>query len=202
MPPRSPLSRRLLAAADKGLLNGRVSVWGATADDDIPAGALAVVRRAPDHDALARRGVDVVTVAAQRCDTAVVCLPRSREAARDRISRAAAATDGTLLIDGQKTDGIEAALRDVKARAAKVEVVSMAHGRLIVVRGGDFADWEAGPRRLAGGWVTAPGVFRPTVPIRGRLCWQRRCPPPCRGASSIWVRAGAISLPRSCDGTA
>jgi 16S rRNA (guanine1207-N2)-methyltransferase len=156
------LSRRLSIAAEMGHLNGRVTVWGGRAEDDLSdmADDVKVVQRlAPQHLALAARGVAVAVDAVARCDTAVVALPRSRAAARDLIARAAGFSDGAVLIDGQKTDGIDAMLREIRDRAEVVEVIAKAHGKLVVARGGDFAGWRQGPAMTADGWTTAPGVF-------------------------------------------
>jgi 16S rRNA (guanine1207-N2)-methyltransferase len=100
----------------------------------------------------------------------VVFLPRAREAARARIAEAARLTDGPLLIDGDKTAGVDGLLREIRARAQVGEVLSKAHGKVFAVTGGNFADWaEGGPREVGGGFVTRPGVFSADGPDRGSV---------------------------------
>ncbi len=139
-----------------------MTAWGARAADDLselPGAPLVEVRHAGDHGSLQRRGLEVTARATARCRTGVVVLPRARALGRDRIARAAALTDGLLIVDGQKTDGIESTLRDLRARAEIVDVIVRAHGKSVVLRGGIFDDWRRAPGRDPDGWLKAPGVF-------------------------------------------
>lgn len=171
---------RLTLALECGLLplppTGRILVMGPSGASDLsalPAGRLLAVQPfRPDHDALAARGLDAVPALPpdEAFAAALVCLPRSREAARDRIAQAAAAVapGGPVAVDGQKADGVEGVLRDLGARVALCEPLVKAHGRLAVFAAGPgLADWRASPRRVAGGFVTRPGVFSADGPDRG-----------------------------------
>jgi 16S rRNA (guanine1207-N2)-methyltransferase len=69
----------------------------------------------PDYDALAAAGAEVHATlpAGTTWQVALVCLPRNRVQGMSWIAQAlrVLAPGGWLLIDGQKTDGIEAALK-------------------------------------------------------------------------------------------
>lgn len=152
---------------------GPVAVFGPRAGDDLSAlgpDLRIVTGFRPDHDFFAGHGHRCGTALTGRCATAVVCLPRAREAARDLVARAVALTDGAVLVDGQKTDGIDALLRACRARTAVADPVVKAHGKLFrleAARPEEFADWEAAPRRLPGGFVTRAGVFSADGPDPG-----------------------------------
>ena len=88
----------------------------------------------------------------------VVSLPRAREAARDLVARAAE-LGVPVLVDGQKTDGIDSMLKAARARGSVGAVISKAHGKLFMVENGDFADWRAAPQENADGFLTPPGGF-------------------------------------------
>ncbi len=91
---------------------------------------------------------------------AIVILPRARDAQRASIKYARSETDGPIVIDGDKTDGVETILRELKARAEVSEPWSKSHGKVFTVTGGDFADWPSlEPRQAEDGWWRAPGVF-------------------------------------------
>ncbi|HMO09852.1 MAG TPA: methyltransferase [Paracoccaceae bacterium] len=170
---------RLTLAIGSGLLaipaSGRILVMGPGAGTDISAlprdRVLAVQPFRPDHDALAARGIAATpALPAEAFAAAVVFLPRSREAARDWIARAAAAVarGGPVAVDGQKTDGIDGLLRDLGVRVALSEPVVKAHGRLAVFAAGrDLSDWRSGLRKARGGFDTRPGVFSADGPDPG-----------------------------------
>lgn len=117
----------------------------------------------PDHRALSLRGFQVAPEAEGPAASAVVFLPRAKALAHAMIHRAAAIlpAGAALWIDGQKTDGIDSILRDIRARTPVGEVISKAHGKIFSVTAGDWvpADWQAQPREVAPGFVTLPGVF-------------------------------------------
>ncbi|HSF63977.1 MAG TPA: methyltransferase [Paracoccaceae bacterium] len=155
---------------------GDVLVFGAAAGDDLPAlvreRVTVVQANRPDHDALAARGWRVVPrlVPGTRAAAALVCLPRARDAARDRIAQAAAAVlpGGPVIVDGQKTDGVDAALRELRGRVDLSEAVSKAHGKIAWFPAGpDLGDWIAAPQVVAGGFVTRAGVFSADGPDGG-----------------------------------
>ena len=90
----------------------------------------------------------------------VVCLTRARAEAQALIARAMEATDGLVIVDGQKTDGADSMLKAMRARVRMSAPISKAHGKIYWTEPTDaFADWAAGPELHEGGFWTAPGVF-------------------------------------------
>lgn len=116
----------------------------------------------PDADAFAAQGFTVAPQAEGAFAAALVCLPRARDLARAMLAQASAlvAPGGPVLVDGQKTDGVEAAWRDLRAAgAAPGPTLSKAHGRIFAfAAGADLAAWAAQDRDI-GGFITRPGVF-------------------------------------------
>ncbi|MBA4489877.1 class I SAM-dependent methyltransferase [Paracoccus sp. S1E-3] len=146
---------------------GRALILGADGAEDLspfdPASTLIVEGMAQHHDALKARGFRVATSAEGSFDTALVTLPRAREAARARIAAAAAhlAPGGALWIDGQKTDGVESVLKEIKALGGISDMQSKAHGKIARIENPSRipADWAARPLSPAPGFTTVPGVF-------------------------------------------
>lgn len=175
---------RLSLALESGAVScpesGVIGVFGARAGTDLsalPQSRVHIVQGfRPDHDALARMGWDVGPEPKGRYAMAVVFAPRAKAEARAAIAAASGATSGTLVIDGQKTDGIESLLKDARRRGDVGQVVTKAHGKLFTVTGGDFSDWVAGPGPAAGGYITAPGVFSADGPDRGSVLLAEALP--------------------------
>lgn len=116
----------------------------------------------PDHDAWQARGYECAVATEGRFAATIVCLPRAKSDARALIAAAAAQTDGPLVIDGQKTDGVDSVLRDMRKRAEVMGPLSKAHGKLFwapLIDAARLEDWQAGPALTEGGFWTAPGVF-------------------------------------------
>lgn len=95
-----------------------------------------------------------------RFAAAIVFLPRAKALARALVAQAAARTDGPVVVDGAKTDGIDSLLRDLRKRTEIHGPIAKAHGKLFWfdAPGPDLGDWAARPTR-AGDFVTVPGVF-------------------------------------------
>ncbi len=179
------MAPRLTLAIETGAVvvppEGRIAVFGARADEDLsalPRERTTVIQRfRPDHDALAAQGYDCATAPEGRYALSVVCLPRAKAAAHAAVAEAVSLTDGPVVIDGAKTDGVDSLLREIRGRAAVGEVLSKAHGKIFSVRGGEFADWAAGgATRIAGGFLTRPGVFSADAPDRGSEVLARALP--------------------------
>ncbi|MCA0963626.1 class I SAM-dependent methyltransferase [Salipiger bermudensis] len=167
---------RLSFATEAGLAlpdDGRILLIGAPGDlasEALPLERCAVVQGfKPDHDLWERRGVPVALAPEGDFAAAIVFLPRARELAEARIAMAcAAAPGGLIVIDGQKTDGIEPIAKAVKARSPLLGQVSKAHGKTVWFTATEaFADWarEAAPN--SHGIWTAPGVFSADAPDPG-----------------------------------
>ena len=160
---------RLPLALDAGLVlpaSGQIAVFGPRAGQDISKldrDRVEVISGFfPDHSYFAERGYGARTGAGGRYGAALVCLPRAKALAQVWIAQAAALTDGPVLVDGDKVDGVESLLKACRKRAAVAAPVSKAHGKLFWFAGGGpgFEDWlPAGPTRIEGGYHTAPGVF-------------------------------------------
>lgn len=160
---------RLDLAFPDGHPGGEVLLVGALAADDLssldPQHLQIVQGNFPDHQALAARGYRVAPQADGSFDRAIVRLPRAKAEARARIADAAGRLPqgADLWIDGQKTDGIDAILKEMRALAPVGDVISKAHGKIfrVTLPAGDWlpADWHAAEREVLPGFVTRPGVF-------------------------------------------
>ena len=162
---------RLPLAVDRGDVTlpevGRIAVFGPRMGTDL---SVLPVNRAvlisgfkPDHDHFAGQGYSCVIAPEGRFSAAVVCVPRSKTLARAFVAQAVAVTDGPVIVDGAKTDGIEALLKACRARVEVSAPLSKAHGKLFSFDAGEaedaFADWSAEPTEVEGRFVTRPGVF-------------------------------------------
>jgi 16S rRNA (guanine1207-N2)-methyltransferase len=167
-------SARLTLALETGALTlpdrGRIAVYRPRIGDDLSAVPLdrvvVLTGFKPDHDHFARTHA---VVPSPPYAAAIVCLPRSREAARALVAKAAAevAPGGWIAVDGQKTDGIDTALKDLRSRVELSGSLSKAHGKLAVFPAGpDLSDWRAAPLQR-GSFQTLPGVFSADGPDRG-----------------------------------
>lgn len=175
---------RLSLALESGAVHlpdaGRIAVFGARQGDDLsalPTDRVQVIQGFyPDHAALKTAGYDCVVEPEGRYAAAIVRLPRSKAEARARIAEAREITEGPLVVDGQKTDGIDSVLRDIRKRAEVGEVIAKAHGKLFASTGGDFADWAARETEIDG-FVTMPGVFSADAVDRGSERLAAALPP-------------------------
>ncbi len=212
MPMNDPRAARLaLALREEGLTlpeAGAICVLGPRAGDDLsllPRERAQLVQGfRPDHDALSRAGWQVAPRLEEgRFAASIVCLPRAREEAHDLIARAVSQTDGPVIVDGQKTEGADAVLRACRARAGVAGVVSKGHGKLFWMPAPApeaFADWQAQPRRLEGGFVTRPGVFSADGPDPGSMllagALPARLPPRIADLGAGWGWLAAQILTR------
>ncbi len=156
---------RLVLAVARGVVTlrqgGPVAVFRAPAGYDLSpldASRVQVVQRfRPDHDDADARGLAVTVAPEGRYAAALVVVPRAKRAARALIAEARGVTDGPILVDGQKTDGVDGLLREIRARAEVGEVLAKAHGKIFELRGGEFGDWRAAPREVAGFFIPVGG---------------------------------------------
>ena len=172
-----------------------------------PARTTVVQGHWPDHAAAAAQGFRTLTQVEGQADAAVVFLPRARAAGRARVAAAASClpAGAPLWIDGQKTDGIDAMLRDLQAIAPVDDVQSRGHGKIFRVALPDGAwlppDWAAAPREIEGGFVTAPGVFSADGPDLASTLLAAHLPDrmPTRvvdlGAGWGWLAAQVLARP-------
>lgn len=183
---------------------------GANAADDLspldPARLTVLQGHFPDHQALSARGIDVRTAAEGAFDAAIVRLPRAKAAARARLAQAAAhlPPGAPIWVDGQKTDGVDSLLRELRDLAPVDDVISKAHGkifRLTRTEAGLPAGWTARATEVAPGFVTLPGVFSADGVDAGSRLLAQHLPPkmPTRvvdlGAGWGWLSAQILARP-------
>lgn len=149
----------------------------------------------PDRDAWAGAGLRVVE-ATEAAGVALVCVPRSKALARDLIARAATLAP-LVLVDGQRTDGVDALWREVRERREAVEGLAQGHGRLFWFAGGaGFEDWSLpGPVRGEDGLWSQPGVFSAGGVDRGSLLLAEALPGKLPGRmADLGAGVGVLSL--------
>ena len=76
-----------------------------------------------------------------------------------------------IVVDGQKTDGVDTALKDCRALGLGVgEALAKAHGKLaLVTPAPSLRDWAARPMQIDDGFTTLPGVFSAEHADRGSV---------------------------------
>ncbi|WP_295042622.1 class I SAM-dependent methyltransferase [uncultured Paracoccus sp.] len=202
---------RLSLALPDGHPGGDFLVIGARGSDDLssldPARTRIQQGHFPDHRALTARGFQVAPVVEGRFDAALIVLPRAKAESRARIADAASRLlpGAALWIDGQKTDGVDSMLRDLRRLAPVDEVYSKAHGKIfrVTVPEGDWlpSDWAARAHQAAPGFVTRPGVFSADAVDPGSAMLAQALPDrmPTRvvdlGAGWGWLSAQALTRP-------
>ena len=133
-------------------------------------------------------------------DIAIVHLPRAKAAALDMIARACRVA-GRVVVDGAKTDGIEALQKDVKTRAALGGTISKAHGKLFWFEAIDLSDWQAAPGVIEGHWHVQPGVFSADGIDPGSALLAAALPQTLAGTvadlGAGWGYLGAVALERA-----
>lgn len=160
---------RLSFALDTGALHlpqtGAIAVFRPRSGADLsalPRDRVEIIQgHRADHDFWARQGYRTEVTAPEDFAAAIVMLPRAKAEARALIA-AASATGGSVIVDGQKTDGVDSILREIRKRTETSAPVAKAHGKIFQFQPGPslFADWMLPPvTRLQSGWVTAPGMF-------------------------------------------
>ncbi|MEQ9260375.1 MAG: methyltransferase [Roseovarius sp.] len=160
---------RLALALDEGGLRlpeeGRIAVFAPRAGEDLSALPKArcevITGFAPDHAHFEALGFACRTAPEGRYGAALVFVARARAKSEALIAEAVAVSDGLVVVDGAKTDGVETLLRACRKRVEVAPALSKAHGKLFHFPAGPgFEDWAAGaPHRIEGGFVTLPGVF-------------------------------------------
>ena len=195
-------SARLSLALETGALTlpetGLIAVYRPHAGDDLSAlprdRVVVLTGFKPDHDHFAARYAVTARPALCRCHR--LPAPRRGEAARALIAQAAAEVGpgGWMAVDGQKTDGIDTALKDLRARVDLSESLSKAHGKLATFhrRAGSVGLGGAKPAEVGAGSRPCRASSRRMGRTGGRCCWRRRCLRSWRARSPIWGRAGAI----------
>ena len=162
---------------------GRIGVFNAWPGMDLPGVAQERIRAvqpmAVEHAALAARGFRMAKIVNYRYNAVILRVPREKDLAlsylKDAVRRTPAGAP--IIVDGQKTDGIESLLKLCRDRFDVREVVSKAHGKLFwlqkggwetdVLKIGDLP--EPTPELKPFGFHTAPGVFSADDPDKGSV---------------------------------
>lgn len=160
----------------------------------------------PDYAAWQSAGY-TVTVDVPQVATAIVVVPRAKALARAMVAEACAKAD-LVIVDGQKTDGVDSLFKACRARLGDLPSLPKAHGRMFWFATSDaFSDWTA-PPAVQGphGYFTAAGVFSDGVIDKGSALLAAALPPklPARMADlgagwgylagPVLERAGVTSL--------
>ena len=165
------LNERLSLALSGGDLilpeTGRIAVFASRAGTDLsmlPQDRVQIITGfKPDHDAFSAAGYACTRMAEGAYAAAVVCLPRAKAQGRALLVQACGAVGagGLIVVDGQKTDGIESMLRDLRGQGVQPSVQSKAHGKILWFIAQPMpAEWHTrGAQPVEGGFVTAEGVF-------------------------------------------
>ncbi|EYD72604.1 class I SAM-dependent methyltransferase [Limimaricola hongkongensis] len=175
---------RLTTAIESGafsLPDGAVAVLRPAAGTDLSAlpreRSVILHGFRPDIDWWEAQGWRVAE-ATDTAEMAVVCVPRSKRLARALVARAARIAP-VVVVDGQKTDGVDSLWREMRARIGDLPCVTRAHGRLFWFASADveLSDWDAPePAPVDGGFVTQWGAFSADGPDRGSQLLARALP--------------------------
>lgn len=146
------------------LPSGQILVLGASLDSDLgpldKATSALIWRHYSDHIGLEKRGWTTGLDAQGPYAGAVIYVPRARALQKAYLKLARSLTDGPIIVDGAKHDGIDALYKLVRNRADASAAYSKMHGKVFAFEGGDFADWpDVTPVQAEDGWWRAPGVF-------------------------------------------
>ena len=116
----------------------------------------------PVVDQLETAGIKCVqNVPQQKFNLAIITIPKSKKLARHLIYLATKAVpQGLIVIDGDKTSGIESVIRDLKKKAKIDNVISKAHGKTAWFKTpANLNEYKDIPSRIEGGFETQAGVF-------------------------------------------
>ncbi len=158
---------RFLLPFEQGLLDmptGDVLIMGASDSlglDTFPPTLMLEQGFKPLVAAFETSGYSVTPRATQRFTLTVVNLTRNKIESLGNIARAARLTDGPVLVNGAKTDGIESVLKQVKAKVNIDGVISKSHGKVFWFGAALLPEWEANAQECvnSAGFFTAPGMF-------------------------------------------
>ncbi len=169
----APRALRLELALEAGLVlpnSGTIAVFHPHAGEmltPLPRERVVIVSpHAADVSAFQAQGYACIPAAEGPYAAAMVCLPRGRAEGRDLLSQAVALTRGPVIVDGQKTDGADTTLKDLRARVDLSEAIAKGHGKIAwfdATEGTDtLADWRALPGQAQDetrSYRTLPGLF-------------------------------------------
>lgn len=157
---------RLRTALNEGLLalpDGNIALMRPSSDYDVsalPRDLVQIVHGFFPTYEMWRGAAYPVHRAMVDCETAIVVVPRSKSLARAMVA-AACEVASLVIVDGQKTDGVDSLFKECRKILGDVRSVTKGHGRLFWFGATDaFAGWSAPPPTLgAHGYYTTAGVF-------------------------------------------
>lgn len=157
---------RLSTAIDDGLIalpEGNIALMRPPATYDVSALPRDRVKIAhgfyPDVAAWQGAGYEV-TQTLPKVSVAVVVVPRAKALARAMVADACANAD-LVIVDGQKTDGVDSLFKQCRKTLGDLPSLPKGHGRIFWFSATDaFTDWTAPePAKGPHGYFTTAGVF-------------------------------------------
>ena len=116
----------------------------------------------PVVDQLETAGIKCVqSISQQKFNLAIISIPNSKKLARHLIYLATKAVpEGLIIVDGEKSNGIESIIRDLKKYTKITNVISKAHGKTAWFETpANFEMYKDVPLQIEGGFETLAGVF-------------------------------------------
>ena len=116
----------------------------------------------PVVDQLETAGIKCVQIISQcKFNLAVISIPKSKKLARHLIYLATKAVpEGLIIVDGNKSDGIESIIRDLEKKIKITNVISKAHGKTTWFETpADLEMYKDIPLKIEDGFETQAGVF-------------------------------------------
>lgn len=152
---------RLSTALDAGLTRPDGPILILHPDPDFDVGGLdqlcVVHTQRPAYEAWISRATTDWKMPDRQFEMAVVCCTKSKAQTHDLIAQAAAKAD-IVVVDGQKTSGIDSHYKALRKRTDVAGTITKAHGRLFWFASLDLSDWIDQPKTVDG-FVTTAGVF-------------------------------------------
>ena len=116
----------------------------------------------PVVDQLETAGIKCVQSISQRkFNLAIISIPKSKKLARLLIYLAPKAVrEGLIIVDGNKSNGIESIIRDLEKKIKITNFISKAHGKTAWFETpADLEMYKDSPLQIEGGFETQAGVF-------------------------------------------
>jgi 16S rRNA (guanine1207-N2)-methyltransferase len=183
-------TRLTIALQDGGLAlpeDGQILIIGPNAGHDLsnlPKDRVTVYARFfPDRAHWSNLGYTTIN---EMPDTgfcaALICMPRAKSLAQSWVFDATHATGGGLVIvDGQKTDGVDSLLKALKSQSEVLGTLSKAHGKIFWITGAQVEGWRAKDTTPAAPFITRPGVFSADAIDKGSAALSAAMPAEIKG---------------------
>ena len=116
----------------------------------------------PVVDQLETAGIKCVQSISQgKFNLAMISIPKSKKLAKHLIYLATKAVpEGLIIVDGNKSDGIESIIRDLEKKIKITNVISKAHGKTAWFETpADLEIYKNTPLKIEDGFATQAGVF-------------------------------------------